>query len=428
VTPPEQPAPFAVRFTGVRKEFASGTSVLDAAAAEDPDDEVVDDDAEGEDEGDTLGGAVLQELSFVLEPGTVLGVAGGPGSGKTTVVRLIAGTLLPTAGQVEVPGRVSPPPETLVRLLEPERTGRANLRLLPHFLGFHGADAALDAREVFAFAGLEGLEDRTVGLLTRRDLTSLALSAVLHLRPDVLLFDPVPKAATIEVLERAGALLDRRVDEGAAVVLTGTDTGRLLRDCDVVGELRGGRFAELVRGVRRLPARTEEPAADAPDAAAPVPVAEAGTHVEVGGPVALTGLEIDLVGDRPSVRLCAEVRPERVEVVFGLIFRVDGAVRAKLASPRCVLGEGFADAVAYLGTLDGLTGPCRLQVAARVFDETGEHVVDWPAQVPVEVTHVPPGPLRTAAWRVEPVAPSEVVEGLRVAAGEAPQAHGEHQG
>jgi teichoic acid transport system ATP-binding protein len=70
----------------------------------------------------------LEDVSFEIEPGGAVGLVGRNGSGKTTLLRLISGIIKPTAGRVEVGGRVG----SLLELgagFHPDLTGRENVFL-----------------------------------------------------------------------------------------------------------------------------------------------------------------------------------------------------------------------------------------------------------------------------------------------------------
>src|SRR6185295_1050733 len=76
----------------------------------------------------------LREVAFTLAPGQALGVVGRNGSGKSTLLQLVAGTLTPTTGEVDAPGRVS----ALLELgsgFNPEFSGRENVFLNGAILG-----------------------------------------------------------------------------------------------------------------------------------------------------------------------------------------------------------------------------------------------------------------------------------------------------
>ncbi|MBC85888.1 MAG: sugar ABC transporter ATP-binding protein, partial [Bdellovibrionaceae bacterium] len=78
---------------------------------------------------------VLENLSFKIEEGTSTAIVGRNGVGKSTLLSIIAGVLLPSSGKVRVSGKVS----SLLELgagFHPDLTGRENVRLYGMLLGF----------------------------------------------------------------------------------------------------------------------------------------------------------------------------------------------------------------------------------------------------------------------------------------------------
>lgn len=412
----------AIELVGVSKHFAGATFVgLDDV--DDVDDTVEEDDDEPVDEPALSSGATaLEELTLSVPRGTVFGIAGSHGAGKTTLVRLIAGTLVPTSGEVHVRGRVAPPPETLGRLLDPEAAGAANLALLARFLGLPQRVANPDVSGVFALAGLAGSEGLPFSSIPRRELSALLVAAVVHLRPDIYLFDPAPKIADPSVREAIDELIAERVSAGAVVVLTGENGDRLT--ADIVAVLDRGRLVEL--GPRAGPGKPPPVSADPDPVPDVVPVPEVSPPLP--GPRApallLRRVDIDLEARPATIRLLAEVPVDRVDATFGFIFRVDGLNVAKLRSASYALRAGSYEVVAYLAELSGLRGTCNLLVGARL-DHAGEDLsVRWRKPIELDVGAGLDGPEHTS-WRVDPIGRSDVVKRRPVASSETTKA--EHE-
>jgi len=406
----------AVQLVAVSKVFGR-VFATSAGAAEDPDDIVDDDDESGDDEQRvTSGAAALDDVTLTIARGTFFGIAGPPAAGKTTLVRLIAGTLVPTSGEVRVRGRVAPPPETLGRLLEPGAAGAANLDLLARFLGLHERVATVDLAAVYELAGLGGLQEVAFASIPRRQLAALLVSAVVHLSPDVYLFDPVPKIADPVVRAAVDELLAERVRAGAVVVLTAASPDLLPPATNSVARLSLGRLVVLGPGARGAEGRQGrvQPAADAP--------------LTGGGADPLLLLRIDVkLDERPaSIRIVVDVGVPRVEVAFGFIFRPRESRASKLRSARYVLNAGCFEVVAYLEALAGAEGPCSLHVGAVAGPEGQERAIMWPSPIEVDLGGGLSGGPHTA-WRVDPLERSEMIQALAVAAHEAPEAQHEHE-
>lgn len=430
----------AVELVGIGKHFGS-RSFVDLGAGDDPDD-IVEDEDEDEDPGDgpalASGAVALDDVTLSIPRGTVFGIAGPHAAGKTTLVRLIAGTLVPTSGEVRVRGRVSPPPETLGRLLNPAADGAANVALLARLLGLQERVATLDLAGVFALAGLAGSERAPFGSLARRELSALLVAAVLQLQPDIYLFDPGPKIADPGVRAAIDELIAQRVQSGAVVVLTGEHADRL--PADTVALLRRGRLVEL-----RAPKAPERPVVDW----SPAKVVDPPPATVVDPPLAshraaepkhqmprhsdlprqglrLLRVDVDVRGRPATIRIVVEVPVARIDATFGFIFRTDGRNTAKQHSATYALTFGYYELVAYLGGLCGPRGASRVLVGVLLDHNDEEQSVAWPEPIDVDVGQGLDGATHTS-WRLEAIDASDVVERSPVAAGEPAKAEHDSQ-
>ena len=94
----------------------------------------------------------LRDVSFSVAPGDTLGVIGRNGTGKSTLLRLIAGVLIPDEGSIRVRGAVAPLLE-LSAGFSNELTGRENLHLVGGLHGLPAAQLRRDFDEIVRFAG-----------------------------------------------------------------------------------------------------------------------------------------------------------------------------------------------------------------------------------------------------------------------------------
>ena len=103
----------------------------------------------------------LKGVSFDVAPGRTFGVIGRNGSGKSTMLKLIAGIGRPTSGSVRVQGRVS----ALIELgagFHPEISGRENVYINGMMLGLSKRDIAARFDEIVSFAEIEDFIDAPV--------------------------------------------------------------------------------------------------------------------------------------------------------------------------------------------------------------------------------------------------------------------------
>jgi lipopolysaccharide transport system ATP-binding protein len=103
----------------------------------------------------------LQDMSFEVQPGEVVGVIGRNGAGKSTLLKMLSRITAPTRGRIQVRGR-------LASLLEvgtgfhPELSGRENIFLNGAILGMTRAEVARKFDEIVAFAEVEKFIDTPV--------------------------------------------------------------------------------------------------------------------------------------------------------------------------------------------------------------------------------------------------------------------------
>jgi ABC-type polysaccharide/polyol phosphate transport system ATPase subunit len=132
----------------------------------------------------------LKGVSFDVAAGTTFGIVGRNGSGKSTMLKLIAGIGRPTEGAVTVKGRVS----ALIELgagFHPEISGRENVYINGMMLGLTKREVAARFDEIVAFAGLEDFIDAPVKTYSSGMYMRLGFAVAIHVDPDVLLVDEV---------------------------------------------------------------------------------------------------------------------------------------------------------------------------------------------------------------------------------------------
>ncbi len=130
----------------------------------------------------------LQEVSFELQKGEVLGLVGRNGAGKSTLLQLICGTLTPSAGQVAVQGRIA----ALLELgagFNPDFTGRENIYLNASILGLSKAEIDERYDAIVDFSGIGDFIGQPVKTFSSGMYVRLAFSIATSVDPDILIID-----------------------------------------------------------------------------------------------------------------------------------------------------------------------------------------------------------------------------------------------
>jgi len=132
----------------------------------------------------------LDNVSFEVPRGTTLGLIGSNGSGKSTMLKMIAGTSRPNAGEVQVNGRVS----ALLELgagFHPDFTGRENIYLDGAIMGLSRRDVDERLDDIVRFAEMEEFIDAPAKTYSSGMYMRLAFSVAVSVDPDILLIDEV---------------------------------------------------------------------------------------------------------------------------------------------------------------------------------------------------------------------------------------------
>lgn len=186
------------------------------------------------------GAAVIDHVSCRFPTGQITGLQGVNGSGKTMLLRLIAGLIYPTEGRVVVDGAVlgkdAAFPPSLGVLLEapaflPSYTGYDNLRLLAAVKGTAGPR---DIETALARVGLQDAQGKKYRKYSLGMKQRLGIAAAILERPGLLLLDEPTNALDGSGVELVKAILREERDRGATVVLASHD-GALLED--LAGEI-----------------------------------------------------------------------------------------------------------------------------------------------------------------------------------------------
>jgi ABC-type polysaccharide/polyol phosphate transport system ATPase subunit len=205
----------------------------------------------------------LRDVSFTVDAGRTFGIIGRNGSGKSTMLKMIAGIGKPTTGQVRVNGRVS----ALIELgagFHPEISGRENVFINGMMLGLSRRTIAERFDEIVAFAELESFIDAPVKTYSSGMYMRLGFAVAINVDPDVLLVDEVlavgDQAFTNKCLDKFNEL--RR--DGRTIVLVTHSLDMVTRFCEEAlwldhGEVRSqGAPAQVIDAYLAAVARTEQ--------------------------------------------------------------------------------------------------------------------------------------------------------------------------
>jgi ABC-2 type transport system ATP-binding protein len=191
----------------------------------------------------------VDDLSFRVEHGQVLGLLGPNGAGKTTVLRMLMGLVIPTSGQLRVFGhRVSAGSPVLSRVgsfvegpgFLPHLTGAANLQLYWATTGRPTADAGVD--EALEIAGLGHAVNRRVGTYSQGMRQRLAIAQAMLGKPDLLVLDEPTNGLDPPQIHAMREVLREYAARGATVLISSHLLAEVEQTCSHVVVMHRGRL------------------------------------------------------------------------------------------------------------------------------------------------------------------------------------------
>jgi ABC-2 type transport system ATP-binding protein len=183
----------------------------------------------------------LDDVSFSVSRGETLGIVGRNGSGKSTVLKLIAGVMAPTQGTVEVYGRVSP----LIELgagFHPDLTGRENVFLNGAILGMSRRMILERWDDIVAFAELQDFMDTPVKHYSSGMFMRLGFAVAVHSNPDILIVDEALSVGDAAFQEKCLERISGFQKSGVTIVIVSHDLGMIKEFCPRSLHLDHGRL------------------------------------------------------------------------------------------------------------------------------------------------------------------------------------------
>jgi len=183
----------------------------------------------------------LHDVSFEVRRGETVGIVGQNGSGKSTLLQIICGTLSPSAGSVQVEGRVA----ALLELgagFNPEFTGRENVYLNASILGFTNEEIDRKVPGIIAFAEIGDYIDQPVKTYSSGMFVRLAFAVAIHVDPAVLIIDEALGVGDIYFQAKCARALDEIKKRGTTILFVSHDTSAIQRISDRCIVLDAGRM------------------------------------------------------------------------------------------------------------------------------------------------------------------------------------------
>ncbi len=160
----------------------------------------------------------LDHVSFKVRRGEVVGLVGTNGSGKSTMLKCIAGVLEPSEGSIEVRGNIAP----LIELgagFDPELTARENIYLNGSLLGYSREFIDAHLQEIIDFAELENFMDMPLKNYSSGMVARIAFAIATVTEPDVLIVDETLSVGDVFFQQKCEERIQRFIESGDVTVL-----------------------------------------------------------------------------------------------------------------------------------------------------------------------------------------------------------------
>ena len=181
----------------------------------------------------------LRDVSFEVAKGEVLGIIGRNGAGKSTLLQLLCGTLNPTAGEVNVQGRIA----ALLELgsgFNPEFTGRENVYLSASILGLSKQETDERFEAIVDFSGIRDFIDQPVKTYSSGMYVRLAFSVATSVDPDILVVDEALSVGDGEFARKSFDRIRAMKESGKTILFCSHSLYQVEAFCDRVLWLDNG--------------------------------------------------------------------------------------------------------------------------------------------------------------------------------------------
>lgn len=172
----------------------------------------------------------LQDVSFDVKQGEVVGIVGRNGAGKSTLLKILSRVTAPTRGEVRYRGRIA----SLLEVgtgFHPELTGGENIYLNGAIHGMRRGEIDKKLDEIVAFAEVEKFLDTPVKRYSSGMYVRLAFAVAAHLEPEILIVDEVLAVGDASFRNKCLGKIGEVSHQGVTVLLVSHDMRAITRLC-----------------------------------------------------------------------------------------------------------------------------------------------------------------------------------------------------
>lgn len=186
----------------------------------------------------------LDNVSFSVQKGDIVGLIGLNGAGKSTLLKIIAGVLKPTSGNVITKGSIAPLIEVGAGF-DPELTARENVYLNGAILGHTKAFMDEKFDEIIEFAELQNFVDVPVKNFSSGMYARLGFSIATVVQPDILIVDEVLSVGDYRFQEKCEKRINNMIEQGVTIILVSHSIEMIKRLCTKIVWLDHGKIKRI---------------------------------------------------------------------------------------------------------------------------------------------------------------------------------------
>lgn len=173
----------------------------------------------------------LDDVTFQVKKGEMLGIIGKNGAGKSTLLKIITGVLSPTTGSISIKGKVS----ALLELgagFNPEYTGLENIYLNGTMIGFTREEMDAKINDIVAFADIGDFIKQPVKTYSSGMFARLAFAVAINVEPDILIVDEALSVGDVFFQSKCYNKLESLKKTGITILFVTHDMGSVIKYCD----------------------------------------------------------------------------------------------------------------------------------------------------------------------------------------------------
>ncbi|MBO5374011.1 MAG: ABC transporter ATP-binding protein [Clostridia bacterium] len=186
----------------------------------------------------------VNDVSFDVKRGEVVGLIGLNGSGKSTTLKIISGILKPTSGEVVIKGKISP----LIELgagFDFDLTARENVFLNGAVLGYSKKEMLEKMDEIIDFSELHDFMDTPIKNFSSGMVARLAFAIATQIDPEILIVDEILGVGDFLFQQKCEQRINKMMSGGTTVVIVSHSIEQIERLCDRVVWLDHGKVVMI---------------------------------------------------------------------------------------------------------------------------------------------------------------------------------------